>query len=342
MTRKTPLKTVPSQPQQPKAHWVKKHEKGWKISFNAVMKQHNRYTADGGKACSYATQRQRGDVLLQGFRDLRKHGFKFTRVEALKGKHIRCLVEQWKDQGLSASTVQNRLSIFRTFATWIGKQGMVRELEHYLGQDHGLKRTYAAVETRSWSGVGIDANSKINVVRGENRRFGDALALQHAFGLRSKESLLMKPHLADKGQVLVVLHGTKGGRTRYVPIETEEQRQLLENIKGYVKPGESLVPRGETYAQCRNRYYYILRKHGIKRDEGITAHGLRHEHLQKLYTAATGHEPAVRGGKLHKTDKVLDSFARELVAERAGHTRESISAAYLGGKQNPGTQTSKE
>ena len=50
--------------------------------------------------------------------------------------------------------------------------------------------------------------------------------------------------MADKGNVLFVTHGTKGGRDRYVEIDTPEQRQLLDALKSYGPQSESLVPRG--------------------------------------------------------------------------------------------------
>jgi hypothetical protein len=102
-----------------------------------------------------------------------------------------------------------------------------------------------------------------------------------------------------------------------VPIETPEQRNL-DSIKSYVNKGESLVPKDKTYAQYRNQYYYALRKYGITRETGATAHGLRHEHLNELYQKETGHETPVEGGRLHQTDPLLDSHGRKLVAERAG------------------------
>lgn len=179
---------------------------------------------------------------------------------------------------------------------------------------------------------GVDSLKKIEAVRADTARIADALMLQRLFGLRSKESLLLRPHLADKGQVLIVTHGTKGGRTRYVPIDTPEQRALIDHLKATLPSGCSLVPRDKTYAQYRNQYYYTLRKHGIHREAGITPHGLRHAHLNALYQTVTGHPTPVEGGTLRQTDRALDSLGRQWVAERAGHNRESISTAYIGGK----------
>ena len=308
--------------------------KGWKATFNEIMKKHNRYSADGGKVASYATQQLRQEVLLRGFRDLREMGFKFKTVLAFRGAHMTRLARHWEEKGLSPATIQNRISTFRTFAHWIGKRGMVQSAEKYVNDPNSIKRTYIASEPKTWENQGVDFHAKLEVIRKDNHRFADALELQRHFGLRSKESLLLRAHVADKGNVLVVTHGTKGGRTRYVPIETDSQRNILDRIQGYVNKGESLVPKNKTYVQYRNQYYYVLRKNGVCREEGIVAHGLRHEHLNELYTDTTGHETPASGGDLRKTDKALDSLGRKLVSERAGHSRESISSAYIGGKRN--------
>lgn len=307
--------------------------KGWKSTLWAVLKQHNGYSADGGKVASYATQKLRQDVLFQGFSDLRKMGFRVNTVYALRTKHIERLMEKWDTEGLSSATLQNRLSVFRTFSRWIDKPGLVRAPEHYVADKRRVQRSYVAKAAKTWEAKGVDALAKIRAVREENPRFGTALALQLGFGLRSKESLLLRPHLADKGQVLMVEHGTKGGRTRYIPITTPEQRAILEYTKQAVETSKSLVPKQKTYAQFRNAYYYTLRKNGISRKDGIVAHGLRHQHLGEVYTAATGEVPPTAGGNLAKTNPELDSLGRKLVAERAGHSRESIASAYLGGKQ---------
>jgi integrase len=306
---------------------------GWKATFNSVLQKHNGYSADGGKVASYATQKQRHDVLLQGFRALREMGFKFKTVKALRGSHITRLIQKWEKSNLSTATIRNRLSTFRTFSNWIGKKGMVLPLERYTSTPSAIKSRYMAVGAKKWPTLGVSIGKAIKSLRDDYRRLSWALELQLAFGLRSKESLLIRPHLADKGDVLVINHGTKGGRTRYLPIETPSQRELLNRLKAKIPQGASLVPKDKTYAQFRNEYYYALRKHGICRKNGITAHGLRHEHLTRLYERATGHKAPIDGGTLRKKNKALDSLGRQLVSERAGHNRESISSAYIGGKK---------
>lgn len=307
---------------------MKKVEK----SLINVLRQHNGYTANGRKVCAYATQRYRAEVLKKGFADLREMGYKLKAVQGFRGKHMQALAKQWEAQGLSASTLSNRISVFKTLSGWLGKQGMILSPEHYVTKKTVVRRTLRATESRTWSSQGVSVSEKIEAVRRDCRASGDALSLQHRFGLRSKESLLIKPHLADKGAYLLVEHGTKGGRMRTVPITTPDQRTLLDQIKEHTGHTASLVPSDKRYSQFRDHYYYVLQKHGISRKEGITAHGLRHEHLNNLYRETTGQASKIEGGQLHKQDRDLDKRGRLIVAERAGHSREDIAAAYLGGK----------
>jgi hypothetical protein len=92
----------------------------WKQTLNTVIKAHNKAAATGGKAVSYATQDARREILEQGFKELRILGFKLPDVRGFKKRHMTALGNMWETKGLSASTIQNRISIFRVFAEWIG------------------------------------------------------------------------------------------------------------------------------------------------------------------------------------------------------------------------------
>jgi Phage integrase, N-terminal len=109
---------------------------GWRASLATVLNERNGARHDGAVA-SYATRYKRSDVLYAGFARLRELGYKLDTVTSLRGTHIAKLMQDGHARGLSASTLQNTLSIFRTFAEWIGKAGMVRGIEHYLGGRDG-------------------------------------------------------------------------------------------------------------------------------------------------------------------------------------------------------------
>lgn len=300
---------------------------GWKASLAAVLKAHNRARHDGAVA-SFATQDKRADVLYAGFERLRQLNFRMETVMSLRGKHIEALAKDWHARGFSASTVHNSLSIFRTFAEWIGKAGMVRGVEHYLGPGTSA-RSSIANQDKTWSGHGVDVAAKIEQVRQKDVRVALQLQLQLAFGLRAREAMQLRPHIADKGAYLNVTHGTKGGRDRVEPIRTPEQRALLDHAKTVCATRSSSTSDPQrSLAQWKNHYYQVVRSCGITRKDGITSHGLRHQYANGRYRDLTGSDSPVRGGA--PVDRDTDRAAREVVAEELGHSREAVTTHYLG------------
>lgn len=300
---------------------------GWKASLAAVLKQHNGAKQDGTVA-SYATQDKRADVLYAGFAELRQLGYRLDAVQSLRGKHAEALVQGWQARGLSASTIQNNLSVFRTFSDWIGKSGMVQRVEHYLGTGVAVRSSIAS-QDRSWSAKGIDIAAKIEQVRAKDPRVALQLELQAAFGLRAREAMQLRPHIADKGTYLSITHGTKGGRDRVEPIRTPEQRALLERAKSFCATlSSSTSDPNRKLHQWKNHYYQVVRACGVTRKEGMTSHGLRHQYANDRYKALSGADSPVRGGS--KVDKDTDQAARLIVAEELGHSREGVTTHYLG------------
>jgi integrase len=300
---------------------------GWKASLAVVLKEHNGARHDGAVA-SFATQDKRADVLYAGFKRLHELNFRMEAVTSLRGKHIEALARDWEARGLSASTLQNSLSIFRTFAEWIGKAGMVRGIEHYLGSGTTVRSSIAR-EDKSWSGKGVDVTAKIQQVRQKDVRVALQLELQLAFGLRAREAMQLRPNLADKGTYLCITHGTKGGRDRVEPIRTAEQRALLERAKTFCATlASSTSDPSRKLAQWKNHYYQVVRSCGITRRDGITGHGLRHQYANERYCELTGADSPVRGGATVERD--TDHAAREVVAEELGHTRVDVTTHYLG------------
>jgi integrase len=107
----------------------------------------------------------------------------------------------------------------------------------------------------------------------------------------------------------------------------------------------SMTPTNYRYAQWEQHFEYILRKAGIcKSGLGVTSHGLRHEYALSVYeqiinmTAPIRQQPGRRSGPDHETD----TRARIEVANRLGHTRESISSAYVGSKHPKDAQGPKD
>jgi len=300
---------------------------GWKASLATVLKEHNRTKQDGSVA-SHATQDKRADILYAGFKDLREKGYKLDDVRSFRGKHMAVLAKSWEEKRLSASTIQNNLSIFRTFAGWIGKAGMVEGADKYVSAGVA-SRSSVNTQDKSWTAQGVDVEAKIAEVSAKDARVGLQVALQAAFGLRARESMQLRPHVADKGSYLALTVGTKGGRDRVVPIDTPEKRALIDRAKEFAASKfASTSDPALTLAQAKNRYYHVLRSCGITRADGITGHGLRHGYANDRYEQISGAASPVRGG--HSPDRDADKAARLEVAEELGHSRESVTTHYLG------------
>ena len=304
-------------------------EQGWKASLIAVLKEHNGVKS-GGSVASHATQHKRHEDLFAGFTLLRQLGVKIDSVAQFRGKHMQALARHWESLGQAPSTIQNKISTFRTFAGWIGKTGMIEGAEKYVSPGAASRSSINRCD-KSWEAQGVDPASVLAAVRARDPRIALQLELQQVFGLRVRESLQLQPHLADKGAYLAVNLGTKGGRDRVVLIDTPEKRELIDRAKTFVtrESGSVSDPR-KTLSQIKNYYYAVVRKAGIKREGGlgVTSHGLRHGYASNYYKKKTGVASPVRGGS--PVDRDADRAARIDLAEELGHSRESITTHYLG------------
>jgi site-specific recombinase XerC len=282
------------------------------------------------KGVSYSTEASRAETLWLAFKQL----FLLNRPmmpRSFRLKHVTALVHLWEEQGLHAATMQTRLSHLRTFCSWIGKAGMISgTLADYLTHPESAKRIYAAQHDKSWPASGIDVSAKIAEIARYDRYVGAQLGLQRALGLRAKEACMCRPWESDQGTVFHVLHGTKGGRPRFVPIDNAEKRAAIDLAKSLVKgPTEFLGNPAKSLKQNKTRYHNVLTKFGVTRAElGVTGHGLRAGYGLDLYEQLTGVPAPVRGGTLVPPE--TDSSARLQVADHYGHGRTSISTAYLG------------
>lgn len=302
---------------------------GWKASLATLLARHNAAKCDGRTASS-ATRSKRADVLYAGFADLRVMGFRLDDVHGFRGVHMRALAQTWEAKGLSASTLQSRISVFRTFAGWIGKIGMIEGSKKYVVSPASVARTTINRRDKSWCANGVDAAAKIEEVHALDARVAAMLELQLTFGLRMLEAAMLRPHVADRGHSLDVSRGVKNGRPRQIEIDSDTKRRALDRAKAIVGSRmESMMDPSLNQAQAKSAYYRVMRKAGITRKHGITSHGLRHQALNDRYAAITGEASPVRGGHAVE-DRELDAFARLEVAELAGHARMDISTHYLG------------
>lgn len=314
----------------PRAVHKQRAEIGWRSELQSILHKHNRDHLRKAKVVSHETVEDRAYIMHLSFEQLwTRHKMK-VRPRNLGLRHVKTLLNAWASDGLSASTLQKRLSCLRGFANWICKPGMIPKTAELL-PDHLACRTYVAQYDHSWSAHGVDAGEVIVRVQAWDPYVARQLLAILAFGLRKKEALCLRPRLADQGAFLSVSVGTKGGRDRSIPINQPVQREILDMLKASVGSLDAHLGRpGQTLKQSTNRFEYAMKRFGItKKTTGVTAHGLRHQVLLDVYERITGHKARVRGGQ---APAGLDQLGRHIVAMWAGHERPPISGAYLGGR----------
>ena len=273
------------------------------------------------KCGSFQTQNKRLNELTSMAEELTQGGFKLRDIQGLKQKHILFLNQQWQERALTAGTLKNKHAQLRFLCELLRKPNMMPS-----NDDLAIaKRRYVPTENKA-----IDL-ANIDLARFAHDHMRCYLQLQYHLGLRREEAIKLKPHQADKGDVLE-LQGSwcKGGRARAVPIQTEAARQAIEFAKALaVKQEHSLIPSNKTYVQQLHFYEQQVRMAKIKHP-----HGLRHAYAQQQYKALTGWECPINGGikksEMTAEQRKLDLAARLQIAEHLGHSRSSITANYIG------------
>lgn len=295
------------------------------------------------KRASYKTAKARAYVAHSVIVDLHAAGYKLKNICNLDQRHITVVVARWLQRGLSASTLQTRFSILRWLAAAIGKAGLVRDPSFYAVPETAIQRSYVATEDKSWSTHGVDSRAVILAAGAEDEWVSTQLEMMDVFGLRLAEAILIEPANARIHGVLRVEKGTKGGRTRMVPIRTAAQEQALKHAAELAAQSarRNLVPPGKTVQQAKDRLYYIVsKKLGIsKAVSGVTPHGLRHQFANDRYEEEAGEPTVLRGGE--PVERAKDAAARQVVSNELGHSRLGVTASYTGPRPK-GRPVSKE
>lgn len=287
---------------------------------------------------SLLTQKFRVVHIVAILEDLTVAGpFKKLSLDGIRQKHIDYLMSEWLSKKLSRGTIENKLSYLGALLIWIGKPELKVSAKNVPKVSELPARTWVAGEDKTWTGTEINVADVVSKILSEDIHVGTQLLFQLNFGLRAREAMLLRPAKAlctSNGEdFLDVVHGTKGGRPRRVPVETAVQKKLIEEARKITnQKNGSLIPDHYTLDQWLRHYYYVLQKYGITKSKlGVTGHVLRAEYMSALYTKMTGLDTPVNGGE--KPDIALLNEVRKAIVERAGHTTPYKSGAYIGSHQ---------
>ena len=284
--------------------------------LNYQLKKLCRDNRDGGYS-TQATRRRLLDLIANQLHELQ---FRRMQPKSLKPKHVAALVSLWKDQGIGVGTLKNRLAALRWWAKKVGKANVIADDNSVYGIDR-RKLVAETSKARTIDPVRLQEISDPYVRL--------SIRLQAAFGLRREEAIKFSPNYAiHDDRVRLKASWTKGGRARTVPIRTDAQRALLEEVRALARSG-ALIPPDKNYVQQLHRYERQLRNAGMTK-----LHGLRHAYAQQRYKELTGWKAPVAGGPASKSlnidQRARDKGARETISRELGHGREEISATYLG------------
>jgi integrase len=273
--------------------------------------------------------------LRKSVQDLSRVNMRIQNLTELSRRHAVKLVQLWEGEKASPAYMQNLVTPLRRLGVWIGKTDMVPRLVTMTVREGSARRSLSARSANTLSAKGIDPELLFQEMSRHCVVAGLQLRIMVAFGLRVEEMIMFRPEKADRGKELLVTFGTKGGRARTVPIETPQQRDLLEqakviaagNARGILTADPSL-----SYDKARNHFYYLVRLIGMtKKGLAVTPHSLRHTFANDTYERLAGAPSPVHGGK--GVDIQVHRDAQQEVAERCGHGRRNATSAYTGSPQ---------
>lgn len=308
-------------------------------SRNIVVAAKNALSRAGKSFSSVATISQR----FSHFAGFAKESSGIKIMEQVTRKTVfayaQTLVEKVNTGELSAATAQNYLSAVNVVMSIARGDYSLRVTAV---ADGGLSsRSGIAKHDKSVSiAEHLKAVSKASMV------VGIMLELQRELGLRFEESAKIDAIKAyeqaiEKGEVKIVA-GTKGGRVRDIPITSNAQIVALKAASDYQAfyKLKSMIPKGQAYKDFRNASYNEIR--GL----GINFHGERHAYAITRYQSMVGVAPPVVAGikkpsvhiayiaknlGLSKSEAgLLDYEARLRIGIELGHSRTSVTRAYLG------------
>ncbi|MGB8421378.1 integrase domain-containing protein [Paraburkholderia sp.] len=284
------------------------------------------------------TQGKRANTICATLVNIRKLGFKIESIYSVEGRHLRAVVAHWIDSGEAVGTMQGKLAHLKAFLEWMGKYGLVKSLYDYRSKEElaamGRNRSYVTTTDKSWEANGVDVDAIFAQIAQTDPHVAVQLKLQAAFGLRVKESCMLRIRKTllelqsrddDKFRVD---KGTKGGRERDVPLQLKlevlhEALRLANDTTG------STIPSDYDWPRWRRRYYGILAQHGITKDEkGVTSHGLRHGWMQQRYEVLSGSPAPIKGSE-ERPDRATHDATLRVIIEEVGHSKPEKSGMYI-------------
>lgn len=250
-------------------------------------------------------------------------------------KITRLLVQSYavflRDSDYSAAYQQNLLSAVNTVLTK-GYERQNQRWQPVTGRAEGLSRRDNVRKSPTTSKEQLlqaqaDMPEHAAVVAG----------LARELGLRSKEAALLNARAAlkeAKEKLLVtIVDGTKGGRTRNVPVTQPSQVDALIKAARLQGDNRSLIPSHQTWVEFRATTLYNGRA-ALKRAGIAGYHALRAAYAADRYLEVTGSLAPCNTNCRRTAERAIDLHAREIIAEELGHGRTDVLVSYVGSRKS--------
>lgn len=161
--------------------------------------------------------------------------------------------------------------------------------------------------------------------------------LARELGLRSKEASLLNATAvlkeAKEKLLVTIVDGTKGGRSRKVPVTKPSQFDALIKAAHLQGDNRSLIPSHQTWIEFRATTLYngraALKQAGIK-----NYHDLRAAYAADRYLEETGCLAPCNNNGRRTAERDVDLKAREIIAEELGHGRIDVLVSYVGSRKS--------
>lgn len=272
----------------------------------------------------------RGEAMI---RTLPKIGVHIQQLRHFSVRHARAYLNYMQAQGKSSATIKNNMTTVRRLLVWMGKANTVDAIDAMMREAGVEERTFVVTVSKTLRSQGFRREELFEAAAGEDRIFGCQIKLCLLFGLRRKESWHLRPGESDKGDHLRVFRGTKGSKSRNVPIKTPEQRAALDEAKALAAAtyaGGALTWPRLSSEQAQERFKNHCKNIGLTADGDFktTPHGLRHEFACDEYFRLCGCVAQIESGV--PVDPEVDRAARKALAEILGHGRLEVCGAYIG------------
>ena len=247
-------------------------------------------------------------------------------TEELLLKYGKMLAKLVEDKKLKESTAQNRVSAVNTVMKYVKHGDWISVKPTDAGECAIKKRSYIRTTPPS----GMDREQLLKSISDFNMNDIALVMLIRDFGLRSKEASLLNAEIALdqalKNGYIYILKGTKGGRVRRLKIISRTQIETLKYATEAQGNRKNLITGDQSWKTWREETLRAIRE-ALQLKDVKRLHELRAAYACGRYKELTDHDAPVLDGC---APKVIDRWARLIIAEELGHSRIDITNAYLG------------